>query len=863
MAFLRATKGLEPGYVCKLREGSNTIGRNARRCDVVLKDYAISREHARIHVTLDGTFIEDLGSRNGVYVNGELVQPGGSARRRLNPRDRIHFGAFEFIYHEDPATDAMSIVEMSNTESGILSTVDISADSSHGLLKKFLGTGASVSDMDTRRTLDMDSASSAISENAWRKLDAVLSIIEQTGGTIDPAEAPAVILDSLFRSFPQTEAGCVLLRDRAQTGFIPASVRNASGSRSTPRISQALLKFVVDNKQAILSGDARSDAAFNLSESAANLRVRSIMCVPLVDLSGSVVGIIELETSATKSAYTKEDLAVLAGLARHLAIVVENAQLHAAMLEAQRTQYEQRFRNLVEGSIQGVLIHRDFEPLYVNEAWASLHGYTVDEVLEMHSVLTLIAPEDRDRQRQRVQELSRAGSIPSRGQLQGIRQDGKQIWLEEFASAVDWEDGPAIQSTVIDITDQKNAEQALLRNREELELRVADRTRELAEANSRLQNEIAERQSAELQLQESFALYHSLVDHIPLCVIRKSVDGTFTFVNHALCRLFGMPAEQILGKTDFDFFSPEQAEKYRRADEDVMRTGETLELFENVPLPSGEILRIHTLKTPIYDVEQRVQGTQLIFWDVTAQKRMEDERNRYAAELERSNLDLEQFAYNVSHDLQSPLRTIASYCQMLQKRCQNQIDEVSTEYLASISSGTKRMKRLLDDLLEYARVSTKPRELAEVDMEKVLQSVLDNLASSIRDNHAIVSHDRLPKIVGDATQLGQLLQNLISNALKYRRSTAPRIHVGVEDKGAEWQFCVRDNGEGIDPKHFEKVFQVFQRLHTEQDKPGTGIGLTICKRIVERHGGRIWIESTPGEGSTFCWTVSKVPSAAG
>lgn len=862
MAFLRATKGLDPGRVCTLRVGSNTFGRNAKRCDVVLKHYAVSREHAVIQVTADGSFIEDLGSRNGVYVNGVPLKPGTGGRRRLTPRDRIHMASFEFIYHDDPTTDVMAIVEEPSTESGILSTVDVSGDSSQAVLKKILSGAtptSATSDMDTRRTMELTQAMPF--DNTWSRLDAVLSIIEQTGGTIDDAEAPGVILDSLFRSFPQTEVGCVLLRERHGKGFVPTSVKNVNSSNHAPRLSKALLKFVVENKRAVLSGDAQTDAAFSLSESAASLRFRSIMCVPLVDLSGDVLGVIELETSKTKSHYNDADLAVLAGVARHLAIVIENAQLHAAMLQAQRAQYEERFQKLIEGSIQGVLIHRDFEPLYVNEAWAALHGYSVEEVLEMRSILPLIAPEDRDQQSKLAQQRKRDSGVPTRGELRALRKDNRQIWLEEFATVVDWEDGPAMQSTVIDVTEHKNAEARLRQGRDELEQRVVERTAELANANQQLKSEVADRERAEIQLQESISLYHSLVDHIPLCVVRKAVDGKFTFVNRALYKRFDLTPEEMVGKTDYDFFSKEQADKYRLADEQVMRTGEQLELFEIVPLPSGEILQIHTLKTPIYDVEQNVLGTQLIFWDITAQKRMEDERNRYAHELERSNRDLEQFAYNISHDLQSPLRTIASYCQLLQKRCQEQMDDVAKEYLQNALAGTKRMKQFLDDLLEYSRVSTKPREVAEVDMEKVLQAVLDNLAAAIRENHAIVSHDELPKVTGDKTQFVQLLQNLISNALKYRRAVAPRIQIGVEDKGDHWQFSVSDNGEGIDPKQYERVFQIFQRLHAENERPGAGIGLSICKRIVERHGGHIWIESTPGEGSIFRWTIPKQHAA--
>ena len=228
--------------------------------------------------------------------------------------------------------------------------------------------------------------------------------------------------------------------------------------------------------------------------------------------------------------------------------------------------------------------------------------------------------------------------------------------------------------------------------------------------------------------------------------------------------LFGLPASEFVGKTDHQLFSKDQADKYRAADEQAMQTGQQLDFLESLPMPNGEIRQIHTLKTPAYDADGRLLGTQLIFWDVTEQKRTEHERNQYAAELERSNRDLEQFAYSVSHDLQSPLRTIASYCQMLQRQSGSELKGEAQEYLSNAIEGTRRMRRLLDDLLAYSRVSTTPKEMAPVDLELVLAEALRNLAAAIRDNHAVVTHDRLPTVCGDRTQLMQLLQNLVNNA---------------------------------------------------------------------------------------------------
>ncbi len=860
MAFLRATKGLETGCLCQLKTGVNTLGRDARRCDVVLQHHAVSREHARIDLLADSAYVEDLDSRNGVLVNGSRLLPGIAGRRRLSSQDRIEIAAFEFVYHDDASTDTVAMTADQSTGSEILSTVDVLSDSSYALLKHSgtgeQGEGTARLVKGRRAGGEKPLLQTAELDSAYRKLAAVLTIIEDTSCQLDQQAVPSRILDSLFRIFPQTESSCLLLPDRAGEFFV-AAIKNADGAPTPPRISRSVLDYVARNKQAVLSGESSGDPAFSLSKSAMNLRVRSVMCVPLIDSASRVVGIIDLDTSRTRDFFTRNDLQILAGVARHLAIVIENAGLHAAALKAQRTEFETRFRQLIEGSIHGVLIHREFEPLFVNHAWAALHGCMPEEVLDLETVLPLLSDVDREQAVTAAQDLMTGATNSTHGERQDLRQDGEVIWLEEYATRIDWDGGPAIQSTIVDLTDRKRTEQVLREARDELELRVGERTKELGDANRQLTTEVTDRLKKQDELNDAVALYHSLVDHIPLCVVRKSVDGHVTFANRALCDLFGLPASEFVGKTDHQLFGQEQADKYRAADEQVMRTGQQLDFLETLPMPNGELRQIHTLKTPAYDADGRLLGTQLIFWDVTEQKRTEDERNQYATELERSNRDLEQFAYSVSHDLQSPLRTIASYCQLLQKQFGSELKGEASEYLSNAIGGTRRMRRLLDDLLAYSRVSTTPKEVKPVDLEPVLTEALRNLAAAIRDNHAVVTHDRLPTVCGDPTQLMQLLQNLVNNALAHRREVAPRIHIAVDEEDTRWRFSVRDNGEGIDAKDFDRIFQLFQRLCAEHERSGTGIGLSLCKRIVERHGGRIGVESKKGEGSVFYFTIPK------
>jgi light-regulated signal transduction histidine kinase (bacteriophytochrome) len=228
---------------------------------------------------------------------------------------------------------------------------------------------------------------------------------------------------------------------------------------------------------------------------------------------------------------------------------------------------------------------------------------------------------------------------------------------------------------------------------------------------------------------------------------------------------------------------------------------------------------------------------------------------RQSEELARSNRELQQFAYVASHDLQEPLRMITGYTTLLAKRYAGKLEKDADEFIGFAVDGARRMQGLINDLLGYSRVGTQGKEFAPADCEVILTKTLLNLQVAAQERSAKITHGPLPTVMGDDVQIGQLFQNLIGNAIKYHNGAAPEVHVSCIREDERWLFSVKDNGIGIDPNYAEKIFVIFQRLHTREEYSGTGIGLAVCKKIVERHGGSIWVESEVGKGSTFYFTI--------
>ncbi|MEH2455637.1 GAF domain-containing protein [Nostoc sp.] len=457
-------------------------------------------------------------------------------------------------------------------------------------------------------------------------------------------------------------------------------------------------------------------------------------------------------------------------------------------------------------------------------------------------------------------------------------QDGSYKWILDRGQA-HWDasgDVVRMVGSYTDITDRKQTEEELKQQnlRSQLFAEITLKIRESLQIDEILQTTVTEVQK--------------LLKADRVLIFRLEIDGSGTVVQEAV--LPGWPV--ILGENIFDpCFKAEYLERYRQgrisAIEDIEAAHiqpchrKFLQQFAVranlvVPILVREgiwgLLLAHQCAAPRqwnnFETELLQQLANQIGIALSQAQLLEQE-TRQSHELARSNADLEQFAYVASHDLQEPLRMVTSYLQILEQRYKNKLDANADQFITYAVDGARRMQTLINDLLNYSRVSSRGQPFMLVDCNLVLEGAIANLQLAIADSKAVVTHEPLPQVMADATQLTQVFQNLIANAIKFCRHQQPQIHIGVAKPGAnldeeslnfiqsadEWLFWVRDNGIGLESQYAERIFIIFQRLHGREKYPGTGIGLAICKKIIERHGGRIWVESKPGQGSTFYFTI--------
>jgi PAS domain S-box-containing protein len=368
---------------------------------------------------------------------------------------------------------------------------------------------------------------------------------------------------------------------------------------------------------------------------------------------------------------------------------------------------------------------------------------------------------------------------------------------------------------------------------------------------------------AEAELRRSKEYYQRLLETVGAIPWELDPAGwRFTYIGPQAGRLLGYRFGNGCGCQEWaDKIHPEDRPMVLQALRDALVPGQDRDFVHRVLAADGSIVWMRSIVASLsHDAAPGLLNGFTV--DITAARLAEQALARRAEELARSNKDLEDFAYVASHDLQEPLRMVSSYTELLAERYQGRLDAGADEFIAFIVDGVARMRALIGDLLVYSRVGTNGREFVPVECQAALDRAVKNLRAGILESGASVSQGALPVVKADASQLAQLFQNLIGNSIKFRGPAPPSVHVSAEESGAEWSFSVSDNGIGIDPQYFATIFGLFQRLHTAQEYDGTGIGLTICKKIVERHGGRIWVDSQVGNGATFRFTIPKSNGAA-
>ncbi len=369
-------------------------------------------------------------------------------------------------------------------------------------------------------------------------------------------------------------------------------------------------------------------------------------------------------------------------------------------------------------------------------------------------------------------------------------------------------------------------------------------------------NDISERKFMEESLRESEERFRSAFENAAIGIALVTPDGRFIGSNQSLCSIFGYTKEELLATNfqaitysedldaDIDFARRMMSGEitcYRVEKRFVHKNGNVGWIFLNSSVVYNKAGK------PLYFVSQ-VQ-------DITEKKKMEKQLQQRNEELERSNKDLEQFAYVTSHDLKEPIRKIVGFTELFSNKYKGELDGEADEYIHYIVDGAKRMQRLIQDLLKFSRAGRQRLQLEHTDLTDLLHSAIENLESIVKENTAVISFRKLPVLKVAPVHFIQVFQNLLSNAIKYRSEAAPCIDVSAVREDGKWILSFKDNGIGIDPQYFERIFEVFQRLHGNNEYRGTGIGLAICKKIIERHGGEIWVESKLGKGTTFKFSL--------
>jgi PAS domain S-box-containing protein len=373
------------------------------------------------------------------------------------------------------------------------------------------------------------------------------------------------------------------------------------------------------------------------------------------------------------------------------------------------------------------------------------------------------------------------------------------------------------------------------------------------------ERDVTESREASRKLAEAEARFRTLVEQVPAVIYIDANDevSSAIYMSPQVEEMLGYTPEEWLDDPELwvKVIHLDDREWVLAEDARVEETGGPFSAEYRMVTKDSRAVWVRDEAVLVRDEEGSPLFWQGVFVDITERKEAEQRQAELVEELRRSNAELEQFAYVASHDLQEPLRMVASYTQLLGRRYKGRLDADADEFIDYAVDGANRMQTLINDLLTYSRVGTRGRDLVPTDTGAAFAAACANLRRAIEESGATVTSDELPTVMGDGTQLVQLFQNLLANAIKFRSEEPVKVHVGAERLEAVWLFSVRDNGIGIEEQYVERIFRIFQRLHGKAEYSGTGIGLAVCKKIVERHGGAMWVESSPGRGAAFYFTL--------
>lgn len=507
---------------------------------------------------------------------------------------------------------------------------------------------------------------------------------------------------------------------------------------------------------------------------------------------------------------------------------------------------EQRFRMLFYSSPEAIFVEEpDGTIIDINDAAAALYGSSREKMVGKNIkdfYGSDIVPIFED-----LHEKILSGAL-SYFDTEIHLKNGSKIPVAIKTAVIHFDGKETILVHIRDISERVRQQRNLENTNKLLDKKVKERTKELELNNQELQKEIAYRIATQSQLKKQFEFFQMLIDINPNLIFIKNSKGEYILVNDAFVDFLKLSKEEIIGKTVKDI----DAGVYRITEleqQDKIVLENPKQPFEfTVELSNGKHFRLMKQVVKGFDSDENlIMGVMI---DLTDLKKNE-------LRLTQSNEDLERFAYIASHDLQSPLKTIISFLQLLEHRYGNKLGADGKDFIEHSVSASTRMHQLITDLLHYARLNTAPKFSNTVDINQLLYVVTKNLDATIKDKKALIHSDPLPTIIAEPYLIVQLLQNIIDNGIKFVENRQPVIHISCSEKPKYWEFCIRDNGIGINKEFKEKIFKMFHRLHAEGKYSGTGIGLAVCKKVVDLHQGEIWIESEEGKGTTFFFTIAK------